>query len=190
MEQLQSHLDVVEGLDISSDLLAVAQKRLPGVPLHRADMVDFALGRRFDMIICMFSAISYVETQERMRAAVANMAAHLRPGGLLIVEPWFSPEKYWINTITANHFDSPELKISWMYTSRREKQVAILDIHYLVGTSECIEYFSEQHRMGLFTNDEYVKAFRSAGLEVTYDPEGPRKRGLFVARLPDRPKIS
>ena len=79
----------VEGLDADPGLLAVARNRLPDVPLHEADMRHFELGRKFDVITCLFSSIGYMVAEPDLRQAIANMARHLSPRGLLIVEPWF-----------------------------------------------------------------------------------------------------
>src|SRR5918997_320026 len=123
----------VEGLDLNPDMLEIARQRCPGVSFHRADMTDFHLDHDFDVVTCLFSSVAYVRTLENLEQAVANMARHLRPGGMLIVEPWFSPESYWTGTITANFVDEPNLKIAWMYTSDvPEERVAALDINYLV----------------------------------------------------------
>ncbi|MGY1664592.1 class I SAM-dependent DNA methyltransferase [Geodermatophilus sp. SYSU D00696] len=174
----------VEGLDIDGQLLAAARERCPGVPLHEADMVDFQLPRHFDVVTCLFSAIGYVQSADRMRQAVATMARHVAPGGLLLVEPWFEPDRYWTDTITANHFQSDELKICWMYASKREGDVSVLDIHYLVGTPDGVEHTVEQHRIGLFTRDQHEAAMHDAGLAVSFDPKGPLNRGLYVGRAP------
>jgi len=79
----------VEGLDFSSEMLRIARKKHPDVVFYRGDMTSFKLKNRFDIITCLFSAIGHVKTKARMRRAVRNMASHLQPGGLMILEPWF-----------------------------------------------------------------------------------------------------
>jgi ubiquinone/menaquinone biosynthesis C-methylase UbiE len=179
LQHLQQHYQVA-GLDISPELLAMARENCPDVPFYQADMVDFALDRNFDVIICLFSAIAYVKTLDRLYEAIATMSRHLQPGGLLIVEPWVSPEKYWRNHIVANFVNQPDLKISWMYHHEIEDQVSVFNINYLVGTPQGVDHFTERHEMGLFTHEQYLKAFQKAGLEVEYDTEGLFGRGMYV----------
>jgi SAM-dependent methyltransferase len=174
----------VEGLDVSEDLLALAAARCAGVPLHRADMLDFDLGRSFDVVTCLFSSIAYLKTITRIRRAVANMARHLNPGGLLLIEPWFTPERYWTGTITSNVVTRPDLRIAWMYTSEREGDVSVLDINFLVGTPQRVEHFTERHEFGLITHEEYLGAMRAVGLETEYRVEGFFGRGMYGGRAP------
>ena len=177
----------VEGLDLDGQLLEAARTRCPGVPFHEASMVDFRLPRRFDVVTCLFSSIGYVQTLDAMRGAIATMAEHLNPGGVLVVEPWFEPHRFWTDTITANHYESDDLKICWMYTSKREGDVSVLDMQYLVGTRQHVEHMTEQHRVGLFTRDQHLEAMSDAGLvDLEHDPSGLLKRGLYLARKPRR----
>lgn len=170
----------VEGLDVNPDLLEVARGRCPSVPFHQADMTDFSIPRTFDVVTCLFSSIAYVKDVARMRAAVASMRRHLRPGGVIVIEPWFTPEAYWTDTITANLAESDDAKIAWMYTSTTEAGVAVLNIHYLLGRDGEVEHFTERHELGLFTGREYRAALEAGALEVMHDPEGPFGRGLYL----------
>jgi SAM-dependent methyltransferase len=170
----------VEGLDLDPEMLGVARERLPNVPLHEGDMADFELGKRFDAVVCMFSSIGYVRTAERLRSAVASMARHLEPGGVLIVEPWLSPEVWADRHVGAVFVDEPELKIARMNVGQREGDVSIFEFEYLVGTPNGLERFNERHELGLFTVEQHLEAFRAAGLEADHDPEGPMGRGLYI----------
>lgn len=175
---------VVEGLDLSPELLEIARRRNPGVPLHHADMVDFDLGRTFDVITCLFSSIGYVRTLEALDCALACMARHLQPGGLLVVEPWFTPEAWRPHTVHALFIDEPELKIARVNTSFVEGRLSYFDLHYLIGTPEGTEHLVERHELGLFETQEMHDALARAGLHVTYDEQGLTGRGLFLGRRP------
>ncbi len=166
-----------EGLDLSEGFLQIARKRCPDVSIHRGNMIDFDLGRRFDAISCLFLAIAYVRTVENLNKAVASMSRHLNPGGVLFIEPWVYPENFWIGKLTSEYVEEKERKISRMFITRVEGRVSIYDIHYLVGTPTGIEYFIEREELGLFTDEEYLGAFEQAGLKVAYD----KTAGLFDA---------
>jgi SAM-dependent methyltransferase len=170
----------VEGLDISEEMLAIARQNYPDIRFHHGSMVDFKLDHRFDVIVCLFSAIGYVETLPLLNQAVRSMAEHLNPGGVLIVEPWFAPGIIQSGGIYASFVDEPDLKVARMNVGRVEGNVSYLDFHYLVATPRGVEHFTEQHALGLFTDEEYLHSFRLAGLEVVHDQEGLDGRGLYI----------
>jgi ubiquinone/menaquinone biosynthesis C-methylase UbiE len=179
LEQLAPALSV-EGLDRSPEMLAVARRRLPDVPLHRGDMTDFDLPRRYDVVCCLFRSIAYVGTVDRLRSTVAAMARHLNDGGLLIIEPFFTPDTYWVDRVTLNHYQSDDLALAWMYVSERDDTLARLRIHCLVGTPAGVEHFVELHEFGLFTRADFAGAFEAVGLHLEYEPHAPGGTGLYV----------
>jgi SAM-dependent methyltransferase len=170
----------VEGLDINSEALEVAATHCPEVPFHRADMVDFAIPRRFDVIACLFSSIAYVQTVARMTRAVERMAAHLNRDGVLLLEPYFSPETCWDHDLRLNVHDGKDRKVAWMYVSEVKGKLAVFDVHYLVGERTGVQHFIERHELGLFTDAEYREALKRAGLTVSYDPAGVYGRGMYI----------
>jgi SAM-dependent methyltransferase len=171
----------VEGLDLDPAMLAQARSRLGDVPLHEGDMRDFALGREFDAVTCLFSAIALVRTVDGLARAVATMASHVRPGGVLIVEPWDSPEEHpaegkpWVEVV-----EEPGRIVVVMETSTLAGRVWREDSHYLVWTPEGIRHVHERSETGAFTRDEHLAAYRAAGLEVEHDPVGLIGRGLYI----------
>ncbi len=178
------HYYLVEGIDLDEGgVLNIARRRLPDVPFHVGDMIDFDLGREYDMITCMFSSIGYTRTLPRMRRAIANMGRHLAPGGVLIIEPWLAPGEFIPGKVTARFVDETDLKIARMCVGEVEGTVSILDFHYMVATPVGIETFRERHSLGLFTHDQYMAAFKEARLTVEYDPKG-LGRGLYIAMRP------
>lgn len=180
LEHLVPHLRC-EGTDLDAGLLAVAAARLPGVPLTVADMAELDLGRRFDVVTCLFSAVGYLVEVDRLRAAVDRMAAHLAPGGVLLVEPWILPEA-WEDpgrSFVAEARDGDRLVVR-VGSGRRDGRVSSLRFHYVAARAGAIETVDEEHVLGLFTRDEYLEAVAAAGLAASWVDEGPTDRGLVV----------
>lgn len=180
---LRAHYRVT-GLDLEEGLLEAARARCPDAEFHRGDMVDFDLGRRFDAVICLFSAIGYVRTEEALRRTIAGFARHLRPGGVAVVEPWLTPEGFTPGHLRMDVYDVPGLKMTRMGRSEYEGELSVLVFNYLVGRPEGVEMWEERHLLGLFSHAQMLDAFRAAGLEVVeHDPIGlSAGRGLYVAR--------
>lgn len=183
LEELRSSFEV-EGIDLDAGLLHVAAARLPGVPLHLADMRDADLGRTFDVVTCLFSSIGYTETRDDLERAAATLARHLAPGGVLVVEPWLSPAAFdqdhvpQILVVEGSGFRAARTN-----GYRVDGERSILDLHYLVVRPGAVEHVVEEHSLGLFSDAEYREAFERAGLEVEHDPEGITGRGLWIGRL-------
>jgi SAM-dependent methyltransferase len=179
LEYLRSNYRA-EGVDLDDELLKVAGARLPGVTLHRGDMRTFDLGREFDAVTCLFSSIGYARTEEGLNQTVANLTRHVGAKGILVIEPWFFPEQYEWGKVHASFVDDPDLKIARVNTSGPHGNVSMLEFHYVVGTPDGVESFTERHEVGLFTHEAYVDAFFRAGMEVHHDAEGLMGRGLYV----------
>ena len=182
-EPLQQHY-TIEGLDVDEGMLAIAHQKYPEVILHHADMVDFDLGRQFDVVMCLFNSIGYVKTLERFRKTLRAFSRHTTPGGVVLVEPWVRPEQWQVGRVAAAYINQPKLRVSRYTVSQQDGILAVMDLHYLVATPAGVEYFTELHEIALFSDEEYRAAFEDAGLKVVYDPEGPMGYGLYLGLQP------
>lgn len=176
----------VAGIDLSEDMIRIARDYVPGVPLHQGDMRKFDLGRTFDAITCMFSSVGYLATADELNATLESFARHLSPGGVVVIEPWWSPD-----TFTTGYVRGDVVTVGGRTISRvshsvwsEDRVASRMEVHYVVaepGTG--IRHFTDVHVMTLFSRKEYEHAFRRAGFSVEfveYDQAGP---GLFVGVL-------
>jgi hypothetical protein len=89
---LQAGVDI-EGLDFFAPMLARLQSKAAALGLsprlHQADMSDFALQRRFALIMIPFNAFIHNMTQEAQIACLQRCREHLLPGGQFVFDTFF-----------------------------------------------------------------------------------------------------
>jgi len=184
LEHFASWFAHLEGVDLNEEMLTVARTRLPNVPLHHGDMIDFDLGRKFDVVTCLSSAICSMKRYVNLCDAITTMAKHLKPAGVLVIEPWMEPDSVGPRNIHGYLVDVPGMKIAHVGVSTLRDGVLVYEMHFLVGRPTGITSFVEVHELGLFTREEYRLAFESADLVVEFDEEGLIGRGLYIAIKP------
>lgn len=176
----------VDGLDLNPDFIRVAEGKNPAGKYYCADMTDFQLEQRYDVLLCLFSSIGYVKTVEKLVETLTCFRRHLNPGGVILVEPWFTPQAW--NPGESVHMLTAETergKICRMNLSEQQGSLSIINFHYLVGTRAGIRHFTEQHELGLFSVEDMLAAFQAARLGASYDEQGIAGRGLYTARALD-----
>jgi SAM-dependent methyltransferase len=172
----------VDGIDLDPSFVRIAREKLGDAAVTEADMTAFDLGRRYDVVLCLFSSIGYVRTREALLRALGCFRRHLADGGVALVEPWLTPEAVVPGLIHLTSVESPELTVSRMSVVEVDGRDSRLRFEYLIGRDGAIERAAEVHALGLFTVEEMRGAFRDAGFEVSFDPVGLIGRGLYVAR--------
>ena len=82
---LSKHYDVT-GLDLSPKMLDIARAKLPNVPFVQADMTEFELGKKFDVVLCIFDSINHLVDFAQWEATFDRVKAHLNDSGIFIVD--------------------------------------------------------------------------------------------------------
>jgi len=85
LERLRPRYEVT-GVDLSQQMLDIAARRLPGVPLHRADMTAVDLGETFDVVLCIYDSINHLTAFGLWEAVFDRARAHLEEGGVFIFD--------------------------------------------------------------------------------------------------------
>ena len=170
------------GLDVAEEILRMARKNVEDVEFIQADMTSFDLGRRFDVITCLFSSIGYVKTYRNLRKTFQNFSEHLVRGGVAFVEPWFTRDVYDVGRPSMTTYDDEDLKIARLSVSEIRDGVSVMDMHYLVAErGRRVRHHVDRHELGLFEVDETLRIMAESGLESQFTSEGLMPgRGLYI----------
>jgi SAM-dependent methyltransferase len=172
--------------DISADMLALSRTLNPECEHLEGDMRTLRLGREFDVVF-VHDAISYLTTEEDLAAAIETAAAHVRPGGAVILTPAATTETFEPRTDHGGHDgeDGRSLRylewthaaVGWTY-----------DVDYLIitrGPGEEVRVVHDRHTLGVFPRATWVRLIAGAGLELvdtTVEDPYELEHAAFVAR--------
>ena len=171
----------VDGVDLDPAFVAIARAKCPRGRFDVADMVEFHLGRSYDVVLSLFGSIGYVVTLERLREALACLRDHLVPGGVAIVEPFFTPDGFRDGTTGACTVEADGQLVTRSHTLVRDGVRGQVQYRYTTRGPDGVRRWDEVHELGLFTVDEMLAAFSAVELAVTYQPRGTLGDGIYVA---------
>ena len=92
--------------------------------LVEGDFRTFELDRRFDAASSLFSGTGYLTELEDSRSAIANMATHLTPDGVLLIEGWLEPD-YWPGSTVHSESGVSFARLPHMLHSGRSVYVGV-----------------------------------------------------------------
>jgi SAM-dependent methyltransferase len=94
---LQAGVDI-EGLDLYEPMLRALRAKAAALGLsprlHRCDMSDFSLPRRYALVMIPFNAFIHNMTQDAQVSCLVRCREHLLPGGQLVFDTFFPSLEY------------------------------------------------------------------------------------------------
>jgi SAM-dependent methyltransferase len=177
------HRFLVDGVDLNSEFLRLAQEKNPASRFFTADMTDFDLAARYDAVICLFSSIGYVKTLPQLERALRCFARHVTPRGVVIVEPWFPPGVLEDGHHSTRVAESGTLRVTRDASTVLEGRISRLRFDYTIEDRGDTRHITELHELGLFTPEETLQAFAAAGFHAEHEAPSPTNRGFYAARL-------
>ena len=170
------------GIDLNEEMIDIAKVNINDVSFTQADMINFNLNDTYDVILCLFSSIGYVQTYENLKKTIGNFAHHLTSGGIVIIEPWFTKSTYKVGLPGMTTYEGEDIKIARLNTTKLEDNRSIMEMHYLiVERDKDVKYFVDRHEVGLFEMDTFLKIMKETGFKAEFLEDGLMKeRGLYI----------
>jgi SAM-dependent methyltransferase len=76
----------IEGLEISQRMIDIVGQRAPSLKVHKGDMRDFTINRRYDAILALSSVLVFVANEQEIKRCLQRCYEHLEPNGMLLLE--------------------------------------------------------------------------------------------------------
>lgn len=167
------------GLDKNSEMLMIAESKLPGIQFYKQDMIRLIPGK-YDIIISMFSSIAYVQSYLGFRSVIDNINFALNPGGIIIIQPWFEADKFTPGIPYAKNYDNG-LAMVRMSTAKIEGICSVMEYHYLVYEENKIKHFADNHIMALFNIEKLIEIMAEKNIKAEFiPPQDKEGRGLII----------
>ncbi len=168
--------------DASPGMLEVARRNIRGVAFRQADMMTLYLGKLFDAIGCLFSSIAYEKTYANLGRTLRNFSRHLKPGGVVLIEPWFAGSTYKAGMPHVTTSTSGKLTVTRLSVGKLQRNVSILDMSLMIlEKGKPPRYVVDRHELALFEPDRFLDLMSRAGLRARFQKRGLMdNRGLYI----------
>ncbi len=168
--------------DINEGMLQVARSHYPNLNLQQADMAELHLNQKFDVIISLYSSIAYVKTRTKLKKTLQNFSDHLKTGGVVIFEPWFTKATYTVGVPSVKTYESETVKIVRACVPKIVDGISVMDLNYLIAEKDQeVRHVVDRHEMGLFEVQDTLELMESIGFKAKYLKNGLMKnRGLYI----------
>ena len=178
---LKKHFEMTL-VDLSAEMIAISRRLNPDLPHHHGDMRSARLGRTFDAVF-IHDAVMYITTRDGLLQAMQTAAAHLNPGGVVLLVPDWVRETYRDLTDHGGH-DGEEVTaeygdeylgrglryLEWVYDPDPTDDTYVTAFSYLVREGDTIRCLSERHVDGIFPRQVWLDLLDQAGFDAHTQP--------------------
>ena len=128
-------------------------------------MKKLDIGERFDVIICMFSAVNYNTTLGELKITLTNFYNHLKKGGILIFDLGLNLDNWIEGLVSVDTIVDEKLKIAVLCQSHLDNGIFNADFVYLIKENGKFDFDIDQHELGVFGIENVVELMDDIGFE-------------------------
>lgn len=133
----------VEGLDLSKEIIEIAQEKAKinhlTIPFYVKDMTSFELKQQYDIITCFFDSLNFLKTRKQLKALFSSVLKHLNPNGLFIFDVFSKTmlDEYQDNLMTE---ENPTYQMEW-----QTKKINFRTLKHTISIQEGDLSFQEEY---------------------------------------------
>jgi len=152
------------GIELSSEMVARASQNTIGTDpgsfaCQQGDIRYTYVDANFDAVIALFHVISYQTGNEDLLATFHNASRHLKNGGLLLFDVWYTPAVLTQRpTVRIKRMEDEQVRLVRIAEPVMHPNENIVEVHYTVYIEEKstgrISCLNEIHPMRHFTQPE------------------------------------
>jgi SAM-dependent methyltransferase len=160
------------GIDLSTEMLALSQRLNPSVEHQVGDMRSIRLKKKFDAVL-IHDAISYLLSEDDLRATLATARAHLRPGGVLVMCPdWFQetfPDEF-VDHQKRAAGNTSVTYIEYIHDPDPTDTTVEIVMFILIKEKGHLQIERDHHTLGLFPKTTWLECTAEARFDVETRP--------------------
>lgn len=172
LKRLEKHNYSGYGLDISIEMLVIAQEKCKSFKFFEYDISEPLLINKEMAITCFVDSINYITKQEEVVSFFKNVYDGLAEGGKFLID-YHTVKK--INEVFVGHEEYQELDDCEFFWDSVKGPFENSCLHKLEFVSEGGSYY-EEHVQISFGDDFYINALKEVGFNVQIDSRSDEMR--------------
>ncbi len=186
----------VTGIDLSEDMLAVAQAKADGnglsIPFYHQDMTELNGLGDFDIIGIFCDSLNYLQEMDDVQQTFARVFEHLKPGGLFLFDVHSIHKMDVIFHDGPFTYNNEEITYIWDCFAGEAPHSVEHELTFFVLDESTGQYnrVDEYHYQRTYEIAQYIDLLQEAGFEFletavdfkTGEPGPEPERILFAAR--------
>jgi SAM-dependent methyltransferase len=164
---LKKHFQIT-GSDLSEAMLKEALKLNPEIEYIPGDMRELRLNREFD-VVAIFDSIPYMLTREDLRKVFVTAAAHLKPGGVLLVVPDLIKETFVQNATSQIIHSQGNVDLAYIenhYDPDPADTTVEITMLFLIRRDGKLTIETDRHVCGLFPESVWRETLTETGFDI------------------------
>lgn len=176
----------VSGVDLSEQMLFLAQELNPEVTYYHGDMRSFDSGQLYDAVI-VADSIDYMLSETDLQQAFKNAYHHLRPGGVFITYAEETEQGFVNNKTSSSEHSQDDLHVAMpenLFDPDPDDHTYEMSFVYLIRKGSELIVELDRHQAGIFSLDTWVRLMVEPGFEVVVEEMEGEEIPILVGKKP------